>query len=246
MVLLESGVLSASTPPSPKTSSSLRHLLDETADLIDSPSFTHILTLLNNEAFSTLIDQKCASQAFKSSPTQQPEQVPQSFSSTATIIPSTHPSAPKTKLATILAVIARQAHSIGDGTNSTNEYLVAMEQGVRELEAFAAVVYSSNFDIQAPGFGPADISPPTVSRPVKAAATSSLPPGPSPAEIITDLNVRPLDEGETEVRGINLRDTEKKEIGETSDDLPAATPADSGFEEVWGKASAGMDTPPQS
>ena len=48
----------------------------------------------------------------------------------------------KAKLATILAVITRQAHAIGNGVPNT--YVQAMES-VRELEAFAAVVYSSNF-----------------------------------------------------------------------------------------------------
>ena len=42
--------------------------------------------------------------------------------------------------------MARQAHVIGNGASPPNDYLVAMEQGVRELDAFAAVVYSSNFD----------------------------------------------------------------------------------------------------
>ena len=54
----------------------------------------------------------------------------------------------KAKLATILAVITRQAHSIGNGV--PNEYVQATE-GVRELEAFAAVVYSSNFEFEALG-----------------------------------------------------------------------------------------------
>lgn len=249
MVLQESGVLSASTPTSSTTSSSLRHLLDETADLIDSPSFTHILTLLNNEAFSTLIDQKCATQAFKSSSTSQPEQqVPQSYSSTATIIPPADPSAPKAKLATILAVIARQAHSIGNGTNPPNEYLVAMEQGVRELEAFAAVVYSSNFDMQIPDVGPEATTPVTGTSSTKNDPASSLSPNPSPPEIITDLNVRSLDEAEgdnAEVPGITLRDEENEgKDPEPSEATPAATAGGSGFDEVWGKASEVKDAPP--
>ena len=55
----------------------------------------------------------------------------------------------KAKVASSLAVFCRQAHGIGSGAN--NEYLVAIEQ-VRELEAFAAVVYSSNFEVEAPEF----------------------------------------------------------------------------------------------
>jgi peroxin-3 len=43
----------------------------------------------------------------------------------------------------ILSVLTRQAHVIGDGM--PNEYLQKMET-VRDLEAFAAVVYSSNWE----------------------------------------------------------------------------------------------------
>ncbi|EEH36161.1 peroxin 3 [Paracoccidioides lutzii Pb01] len=153
-VLKESGVLSASETSSSQNSSSLRHLLDETSDIIESPQFSQILTLLNNEAFSTLIDTKCAVEAFKSNPPQDPrsdEQLQQVFSSSSTLHPSPSPPLPsKAKLATILAVIARQAHVIGNGNDPPNEYLATMEQGVRELEAFAAVVYSSNFDVKLP------------------------------------------------------------------------------------------------
>ncbi len=49
----------------------------------------------------------------------------------------------KTKLANILAVVTRQAHAIGNGV--PNEYVQTME-GVGELEAFSAVVFSSFFE----------------------------------------------------------------------------------------------------
>ena len=63
----------------------------------------------------------------------------------------------KVKLANILALICRQAHSIGSGGSiktaagpgGGNEYFAAMET-VADLEAFAALVYSSNFDFEAP------------------------------------------------------------------------------------------------
>lgn len=45
-----------------------------------------------------------------------------------------------------MAAITKQAHAIGNGV--PNEYVQAMEE-VRELEAFAAVVYSSNFEFEA-------------------------------------------------------------------------------------------------
>ncbi|CAI7647169.1 unnamed protein product [Penicillium palitans] len=146
-VLRESGVEGVADPSSSQTASKLRHLLDETADLIDSPSFSLVLTLLNNEGFSTLVDQRCAADAFKA-PTSAPETALQSFDSIATVVPLAANSERKTKLANLLAVMTRQAHVIGNGAHPPNEYLVAMDQNVRELEAFSAVVYSSNFDLE--------------------------------------------------------------------------------------------------
>jgi peroxin-3 len=135
-VLRESGMsdgtstpLSSSSPPSP-----LRRLLDETSDLIDSPPFSHVLTLLLDAGFSTLVDQKIAQQSFKIPAVSSSEMVPrvqEVFEPTAV------------KLPIVLATITRQAHKIGNGV--PNEYLQAMEQ-VRDLEAFAAVVYSSNWE----------------------------------------------------------------------------------------------------
>lgn len=142
-LLQESGVLGVTAAASPQTASTLRHLLDETADLIESPSFSYVLTMLNNEGFATLIEKKCATDAFKSSLA--PEPASQLYLS----VPER-----RTKLANVLPVMARQAHVIGNGANPPNEYLAAMDQGVRELEAFAAVIYSSNFDLELPGSDP--------------------------------------------------------------------------------------------
>ncbi|KAL4870495.1 hypothetical protein BDV12DRAFT_184338 [Aspergillus spectabilis] len=133
-LLEESGVLGVTEPSTPQTVATLRHLLDETADLIDSPTFTRVQMLLNNECFETLI-QQCKADAFKSA---RPVTAPQSFTSVATVVPITEDSALKTKLANVLAVLARQAHVIGNGTSPPNLYVAAMDQGVRELEAFAA------------------------------------------------------------------------------------------------------------
>lgn len=233
-VLQESGVIN-STPTTPQTTATLRHLLDETSDLIESPSFTHILTLLNNEGFSTLVDQNCASQAFKSSPTESPQPGGQPFSSTATIIPATSPSAPKTKLATVLAVMTRQAHVIGNGPNPPNEYLVAMEQGVRELEAFAAVVYSSNFDLQLPESG---LDSTLLSTGVTASGTTS---SPSPFETqngdrrASDLGVSSLIDIDQVVVS-EVTSTLDKENQGPSSTLPSGTVVDPAFEKVWGKA----------
>ncbi|KAJ5609669.1 hypothetical protein N7528_010236 [Penicillium herquei] len=145
-VLRESGVEGVADPSSSETAAKLRHLLDETSDLIDSPSFSFVLTLLLNEGFSTLVDIKCANEAFQASASA-PETVPQSFDSMATVVPPAV-SERKTKLANLLAVMARQAHVIGHGPMGPNEYLEAMDKNVRELEAFSAVIYSSNFDLE--------------------------------------------------------------------------------------------------
>lgn len=115
------------------TSASLRRLLDETSDLIDSPQFSHLLTLLLDAGFSTLVDGKVAQQAFKVVP-------PSSVDRIHEIIE------PKpAKLPIVLATLTRAAHQIGNGM--PNEYLQAMEL-VGGLEAFAAVVYSSNWETE--------------------------------------------------------------------------------------------------
>jgi peroxin-3 len=170
-VLVESGVISPHTMssitspaqvadkelpqpgPSDTSSGPLRNLLDETADLIDSPTFTRVHTLLLNSLFSHLIDVKVAQQAFP--PPTHTQSPPCSTNSIAppSRIQELHPSDPTiapeqctVKLASILAVLTRQAHAIGNGSNPPNEYVSAMENEVKELEAFAAVIYASNLD----------------------------------------------------------------------------------------------------
>ena len=114
-------------------SASLRRLLDETSDLIDSPPFSHVLTLLLDAGFSTLVDGKVAQQAFKV--------VPPTFTDRIHEIIEPKPA----KLPIVLATLTRAAHQIGNGM--PNAYLQAMEQ-VGDLEAFAAVVYSSNWETE--------------------------------------------------------------------------------------------------
>lgn len=138
-VLRESGMSPSAEPPSPTTTTSLRRLIDETSDLVDSPAFTHVLTRLLDAAFSHLIDVKISQLAYKIPP------VSESTARVQEIVGSDV----KAKVASSLAVFCRQAHNIGSGAN--NEYLAAIEQ-VRDLEAFAAVVYSSNFEVEAPEF----------------------------------------------------------------------------------------------
>jgi peroxin-3 len=119
---------------STSTSPSLRHLINETSDLIDSPSFTHVLTLLLDAAFSHLIDTKISALSYK---------IPPVSDNTARIQEIVgNDAGTKAKVANSLAVFCRQAGIIGTGVE--NEYLERIE-GVRELEAFAAVVYSSHF-----------------------------------------------------------------------------------------------------
>lgn len=232
-MLRESGVEGVTDTSSSQTASKLRHLLDETADLIDSPSFSFVLTLLNNEGFSTLIDVKCANEAFKA-PASGPETAPQSFDSVATVVP---PSTweRKTKLANLLAVLARQAHVIGNGSQASNEYLAAMDQNVRELEAFSAVVYSSNFDLEllganrnteSAGAGPGDTIDPDSSSSSFAAAMIDKETESGISGDITHTAPMPVDKEEhIPASGKGIAEDDKIE--------PAT---DSAFERAWGKA----------
>ena len=197
IVLQESGIVSLPSPPLPTASDTvptsdlsadisptLRRLLDETSDLIDSPTFTHVLTLLLDTSFSLLVDSKIATQAFKlshsstspstSSPTPRIQELDPTSSTFSAL-----PTQAKAKVANLLAVFAKQAHAIGagdgdgdadpDSTNldpaavaaagpAVNDYLAAMD-AVRDLHAFAAVVYSSNFEAEAAEIGDGETTP---------------------------------------------------------------------------------------
>ncbi|KAG6004320.1 hypothetical protein E4U21_001179 [Claviceps maximensis] len=139
-VIHQSGILQDSDNPMrggtasyPSSSDGLRRLLDETADLIESPSFSHVLTLILDAAFETLVDKRLATEAFEL-PSQAPFPPAESLELRASRV---------ILLPKILSVLTRQAHVIGNGV--PNEYLQDMET-VRALEAFAAVVYSSNWE----------------------------------------------------------------------------------------------------
>ena len=200
-VLKESGIAPAPSPVQDTDgiqrrfpiSQSLRRLLDETSDIIESPTFSHVLTLMLDSAFSRLIDEKVADQAYhipsqnlkhtrsqaeglddllQNNPLLAPHARVQELSDDQPEAASQSVAQTTCKLATTLAVITRQAHVIGSGGNigdfmassggtpfesefgmngasfkDANEYLAAMES-VREVEAFAAVVYSSNFELE--------------------------------------------------------------------------------------------------
>lgn len=180
-------------------SSPLRRLLDETSDLIDSPAFSQVLTMLLDAGYSTLVDQKVAQQAYKVPVA--PEVTELDTVSRITEIVDVKP----VKLPILLAILTRQAHSIGNGV--PNEYLQAMEQ-VRDLEAFAAVVYSSNWL--------SEINPDEGS--VKSHAQKKEPS--SPAIVIADIT-------DSLVSGGDLPGMESMV------DLGAA----STFESAWGKAA---------
>lgn len=160
-LLVESGVI---TPPPTSSSGdgqrtsyidtssgSLRQLLDESADLIDSPTFTRVHTLLLNTMFSLLIDRKVITSLYPqpnihSPPSSTSGSIPhpriQELDSAVTVVPAE----PRVKLANILAILTRQAHVIGNGNNPPNEYVSAMDSEVKELEAFAAIIYASNLE----------------------------------------------------------------------------------------------------
>ncbi|EME43220.1 hypothetical protein DOTSEDRAFT_72567 [Dothistroma septosporum NZE10] len=162
-VIRQSGMSESDESPSPDAqdfdpmdenlvNGSLRRLLDETADLIESPTFSYVLTRLLDAAFSHLVDYRIATEAFEVTG-------PGAPGTDARIVEITDK---KCKLAHILPVFCRQAHVIAAGSGELdtmaglaaqeplgNEYLAAIDQ-VGDLGAFAAVIYSSNFEYEVP------------------------------------------------------------------------------------------------
>jgi len=174
--------------------------------------------------------------------------------------------AKKAKVANSLAIFCRQAHQIGSGAN--NEYLQAIE-AVAQLEAFAAVVYSSNFEFEMPDVeaaaqapaipetrpgtsGTAGTETPRYADVVREhgeaeGASISLPGTESYADVAKEAE---------SVEKINVVDGEGK--GETAEEMPAAETevkketetveekaervaenVESGFESAWKKAEDG-------
>ncbi|KAF2160736.1 hypothetical protein M409DRAFT_28873 [Zasmidium cellare ATCC 36951] len=167
-VIRQAGMSESDESPSPDTqpadpmdedemiSESLRRLLDETSDLVDSPTFSYVLTRLLDSSFSHLIDYRVAVEAYKTSGPAAP-----TFEERITEIPDT-----KCKVAHILPVFCKQAHVIAQSSGELdaitgeaaqeNEYLAAMNQ-VPDLQSFAAVIYSSNFEYEMPEAVPEDV-----------------------------------------------------------------------------------------
>lgn len=263
-VLRESGILDDSatfatqqqgnnnTTTTPSSSSSLRRLLDETSDLIETPTFAHVLTQILDAGFATLLNKKLAPGAFDldlspqttstdttrttPSPPQQQQQETDT-SSQQQLHESSPPSSQflvvrddltttttssnqqqqdrrraekKVLLPKCLSVLTRQAHAIGDAGPS-NEYLAAMEK-VRDLEGFAAVVYSSNWEneIREEGMMPAGSEDSSSNRGGAIMST-------------------------TTTESIVVKQSQHLEAGEES--LVLVDPSQSSFESVWAKVT---------
>lgn len=157
-VLRESGILDTadadnpslhSSSPTSTSAASLRRLLDETSDLIESPAFSHVLTQLLDAGFSLLLDQKLAESAYDTSSSSSPAAAAAAGDGVEPLGPGADGAEDGASRAVllpkVLSVLTRQAHAIGNGM--PNEYLQAMES-VRDLEGFAAVVYSSNWQAE--------------------------------------------------------------------------------------------------
>ena len=144
--------------PSTAISPLLRHLLSTTADLIDSPPFQHILTHSLDATFSHLTDSILRTQAYKLPPLSLPPQIQSQPSSSSEMfsppavapptIPAELTAGASTKLATILAVLTRQAYAIGKGGDTVgkgNEYMAVLGR-VEEIDSFAGVIYAGMQD----------------------------------------------------------------------------------------------------
>ena len=206
-----------------RITNALRRLLDETSDLIDSPTFSLVLTRLLDAGFSNLIDHHVGVEAFKNGG------VPTADSPRITEVADN-----KCKIAHILPVFCRQAHVIvGVGElDMGNEYMVAMDQ-VPDLEAFAAVIYSSNLEYEL-AEGDDDAKAARVEQSVDSKQES----------FVESQIIAPLSETETETVAVGA-ETAPVEVNEkvnavTVSERPQA-PSDAAFESVWKKALAAED-----
>ncbi|ROW17507.1 hypothetical protein VPNG_00926 [Cytospora leucostoma] len=229
-VLKESGILDDSAasvtqphdergrePPSssPASTASLRRLLDETSDLVESPTFTHVLTQILDAGFSTLLEDKLATSAFDLPPPQPspPPAAAQVISSSPDELRSLRATR-KVLLPKCLSVLTRQAHAIGNGV--PNEYLQAMES-VQDLEGFAAVVYSSNWENEIREEGGVAVPPPLSSSSSSGNNTGRA--------------------GLTTAESSVLQSRVLLGPGEGEDSLVLVDPSQSSFESAWAKAT---------
>lgn len=206
-----------------RITNALRRLLDETSDLIDSPTFSFVLTRLLDAGFSNLIDNHVGVEAFKNGGVL-----------TADSPRITEVTDNKCKIAHILPVFCRQAHAIvGVGElDMGNEYMVAMDQ-VPDLEAFAAVIYSSNLEYEL-AEGDDDARAARVEQSVDSKQES----------FVESQIIAPLSETEKEIVAVGA-ETAPVEVNEQAEaeilsERPRA-PTDAAFESVWKKALAVED-----
>lgn len=244
-VIRQAGMTESDESPSPEAQASdpmdgeelvtesLRRLLDETSDLVDSPTFSYVLTRLLDASFSHLIDFRVATEAYKT-----PGPTAPTFEERITEIPDT-----KCKVAHILPVFCKQAHVIAQssgeldaitgGSAQENEYLAAMNQ-VPDLRSFAAVIYSSNFEYEMPEGLPEhgtaqrrkeDNSSSTDSPDSTAQEAADSPPKDTAAESV-------LEDSEVLV----LNEAQEEEVQDPGRSGPA-----SDFEAAWEKATSSID-----
>jgi peroxin-3 len=208
-----------------KITQALRRLLDETSDLIDSPTFSFVLTRLLDAGFSNLIDHRVGLEAFKTGG------IPTADSPRVTEVTDT-----KCKIAHILPVFCRQAHAIvGVGElDMGNEYMTAMDR-VPDLEAFAAVIYSSNLNYElAEGDDEAraaNLEQPTNPQQPSFVDSEIIAPASQPDEVSAAIGADtiPLDTEDTATAAADVN----LEISQG--------PADGAFEGAWKKALATED-----
>lgn len=178
----------ANFPVEEPINGSLRRLLDETSDLIESPTFSEVLTRLLDAAYSHLVDYRIATEAYKHTSLVAPSIPAQGMSAYEESRVSEVTDIEKVKLAHVLPVFCKQAHAIAAGSGDldslasvggqdpaglANEYLSAIDQ-VHDLEAFAAVIYSSNFEYEVVE-GPTSSAPTQPSRSLTSSAQPSRP-----------------------------------------------------------------------
>ncbi|KKA28277.1 hypothetical protein TD95_001860 [Thielaviopsis punctulata] len=219
-VIRESGIMNgANQDPSaslvgdfssPTSPASLRRLLDETADIIESPSFSHVLTLLLDSGFGALIEKKVALGAYDL-PT--PDQMRPDSPEMREIRSSRVVLLPK-----ILSILTREARVIGN--SMPNEYHQAMEE-IPELQAFAAVVYSSNWEAE---IQTADDLPPSVSF----SAPVNNPQSP--------LAIMPRSPASRSLSVVRDEEDESVVMAEPEQSIVIVDPA---FENVWEKVRSG-------
>lgn len=207
----------------------LRKLLDETSDLIDSPTFSFVLTRLLDSGFSNLIDHRVGMEAFKTGGLAR-DNAPR-----VTEILDV-----KCKIAHILPVFCRQAHSmlgtaeletlagIAPQESMGNEYLAAMEQ-VPDLEAFAAVIYSSNIEYELAEDDNAPVNAPKV-QPAE-------PEQPSFVESGIIVHPEPVDPAKSAEAPL----PETTNVAVQDDEPQPQTTGAQGFESAWKKALANED-----